>query len=529
MAGRASFPSVGATLLLLTTSGVTARSLSRGISRMPSPGRSAGLKPFRARFSRGMRRPLWQGCFKGPLSATGGLKNKVSSNEEIEERTMKATALIGSMYEKVVEGMRDLGMFRSPDQDFNNQAKALMEALQEGKALDEIGVTKSGNQGLDEVIFKLVRDNIDEMDEYFLAVLNTYIYQIRQTTVDQTMSIILSLIREEILIQVTRRLPSHMQVIQRLSESSDDIEWATIIGKALGMDADLISLAEGWRNETKEAYQEMDDLAIDDIEKEVTKQASLKQLVDMDRSKGPEGDSMTEMIVRLKDEMEIPRCTAEQLILGVSQIIDDLEEVTVIPDFRFLVKLVLIREKILDLDAAVGLADSSRPSLAHLLGETRGSFPEKVSSYIAMLTQLADEIETQRIIYLTFREQDQASSSLKNDKTQESKIQEIRPGEFMASLTASMTKLSETIGGNTNMQVIEYLSEATRRRKFEEEEESSLEGGPEREKAALMLSKLQSIRMDALTVLRTIMHKTETSPGEFYNAKLNPNYFEPES
>eukprot|EP00954_Amorphochlora_amoebiformis_P015798 1240155-Amorphochlora_amoeboformis.AAC.1 len=176
MAGRASFPSVGATLLLLTTSGVTARSLSRGISRMPSPGRSAGLKPFRARFSRGMRRPLWQGCFKGPLSATGGLKNKVSSNEEIEERTMKATALIvrtcdlwynmwifggsgwspcsftGSMYEKVVEGMRDLGMFRSPDQvggkrnstftrnptptnalqDFNNQAKALMEALQEG-------------------------------------------------------------------------------------------------------------------------------------------------------------------------------------------------------------------------------------------------------------------------------------------------------------------------------------------------------------------------------------------------------------
>mmetsp|Transcript_26376 Transcript_26376/g.42389 ORF Transcript_26376/g.42389 Transcript_26376/m.42389 type:complete len:90 (+) Transcript_26376:841-1110(+) len=43
----------------------------------------------------------------------------------------------------------------------------------------------------------------------------------------------------------------------------------------------------------------------------------------------------------------------------------------------------------------------------------------------------------------------------------------------------------------------------------------------EREKAVLMLKKLQSIRMDSMTVLRYILSKPSASVDEFYNADLD--------
>mmetsp|Transcript_26376 Transcript_26376/g.42387 ORF Transcript_26376/g.42387 Transcript_26376/m.42387 type:complete len:211 (+) Transcript_26376:142-774(+) len=169
-------------------------------------------------------------------------------------------------------------------------------------------------------------------------------------------------------------------------------------------------------------------------------------------SEGSIEDSSPNSLLRRTDV--VPRCTAEELYLATTQIIDDLEGVAIIPDFRFLIKMVMLREKILDLDGAQALTrNAESPGLAHYISKTRGSFPDKVSSFLSTVTQLADERETQRFLYMTFREKEQATATLKNDDMQETKIDEIRPGEFMGVLTATMTDLATQLGLSANLQV----------------------------------------------------------------------------
>jgi len=333
--------------------------------------------------------------------------------------------------------------------------------------------------------------------------------------------VILSLIREEVLNQVTARLPPHMQLIQKLSESSDENEWAEMLGESMGMDPNLLAAAQGWvdpdggglREVTDEENEEQKDEDIREIEQEAKSKASLDVLMDEAGTAPTFPDGMDPL--KFQRDFEIPKCSPEQLYLGVSHIIDDLEEVTVIPDFRLLIKLILIREKILELDGALALTDATgkRANLGHLIASTKGQYPAKVTQFLTALTQCATEIESQRILYMTFRQNDQATREMKNDDDQEQRVEQIRPGEFMATLMATMTDMASTIGTTPNTQIIEHVAE-----EFKKDAQKAKMGDlDDPVRARMMLSKLQTIRMDAMTVLKYILDKTTMTADEFYS------------
>eukprot|EP00466_Bigelowiella_natans_P001839 jgi/Bigna1/78789/fgenesh1_pg.57_\ len=464
---------------------------------------------------------------RGPLSGSGGMGKRDSEN--IEKRTEEATIMITEMYEEVVNGMKSIGLFNMSMSPSNDD---IIQALMDGKDLDELGIAK-GDASIDDIVSNVVSERLEALDEYFLAVLNTYIWQIRQTTVDQTVSLVLSAIREEVLVQITERLPGHFQLIQRLSEISDEDEWSQLLAEALGVDAELFAKSEGIIAKGTAPTDSSSRVSggadgegtkaksVEEIRKDIERDIELSSM-DVNRntmgeSETSEGsievcgggwrerllsaeysfarcgyrlDSSPNSLLRRTDV--VPRCTAEELYLATTQIIDDLEGVAIIPDFRFLIKMVMLREKILDLDGAQALTrNAESPGLAHYISKTRGSFPDKVSSFLSTVTQLADERETQRFLYMTFREKEQATATLKNDDMQETKIDEIRPGEFMGVLTATMTDLATQLGLSANLQALGYTTVLDQ----EDAKQIDIEDkDDEREKAVLMLKKLQVVR-----------------------------------
>ncbi|DBB14614.1 hypothetical protein WJX82_003763 [Trebouxia sp. C0006] len=246
-----------------------------------------------------------------------------------------------------------------------------------------------------EAIRKAVASRMDQLDEAFLMALGAYIGAAEEQG-DKALAGRLSRIQQQVLQDVSKRLPPEMQILD-------------IVLRLLS------------RNERMS----------------VLRQAA----------SGQGGD-------------DVPPCDIKRVRGAALQLVSDMEEKDAIPDRRLLARLCIAREEIAEVVAEQQYANrsgSTQDMYENNMALHNQSVPKASIAFLKELLTMSDEAKRKAFLQKAFREEFEPGAQSQKADSQHASSSSVRPGSFLTCVTATQVQMQSMKGAESTLAKLETI------------------------------------------------------------------------
>lgn len=329
--------------------------LQRGAARARRKSRSGN--------KRSRNEPLAVSCAASP----GALSPE---DQAIKEQIDKAARMLNSMMEEIHQ-----------------------EAFVSGAVSEVTGQAPEVTEA--EAIRKAVASRLDQLDEAFLMALGAYIGAAEEQG-DEALAGRLSRIQQQVLQDVSKRLPPEMQILDVVLR--------------------LLS-----RNE---------------------RMSILRQA-----ASGQGGN-------------DVPPCDIKRVRGAALQLVSDMEEQDAIPDRRLLARLCIAREEIAEVVAEQQYANRSGSTddmyESNMVLHNQ-SVPKASVAFLKELLTMSDEAKRKAFLQKAFREEFEPGKQARKAASQQASSSSVRPGSFLTCVTATQAQMQSMKGAESTLAKLEII------------------------------------------------------------------------